>query len=297
MRASARQLEERVAPALVYLGPTIVASIGAWVLFSVVLGGYRHLSWGFLLEAPAKAGREGGIGPVILSTVLLIGVQTAAVFPIAMGMGIFLAEFTAGRERLGTIVRWSLDIQAGIPSIVFGLFGNAFFCEILGLGFSIVAGGLTLACMVLPIAVRAVDEGLRALPIQHRLSAAALGFSRVAIIFKVLIPAAAPALVTGMVLGTTRALSETAALVFTSGYVARTPTSLLDSGRALSVHILDLSMNVGGADGMAQASSLVLLIMLGVLSLVVGILPRIVGRLRRGSQRTIWSAFYRRERA
>jgi phosphate transport system permease protein len=283
-----------LASGLVYVGPVVITAVALSVLASV-LGGIQHLSWHFLVAAPEKAGREGGIGPVIVSTTLLVVVQIAAVFPVAMGMGLFLAEYSSNDSRLGRIIRWSLDIQAGIPSIVFGLFGNALFCEALGMGFSILSGGLTLACMVMPVTVRAIEEGLRAVPREHRLVAAALGFSRFAVIVRVLIPAAAPALVMGTVLGTTRALAETAALIFTSGYVARMPGSLFDSGRALSVHIFDLSMNVGGADGMAQASALVLLTMLTVLSIGVGVVPLLIGRVRAARQRTTWLEFLRQE--
>jgi phosphate transport system permease protein len=160
------------------------------------------------------------------------------------------------------LVRRSLDVLAGVPSIVFGLFGNVFFCKVLGLGFSILSGGLTLACMVLPILIRSTEEGFRAVPNEYRLGAAALGFSRTTTLFQLLLPAAVPGLVVGLVLGIGRAIAETAALIFTSGYVDRMPESLLDSGRALSIHIFDLSMNISGGDANAYASALVLLLLL-----------------------------------
>ena len=156
----------------------------------------------------------------------------------------------------------SLHRSSGVPSIVFGLFGNAFFCKTLGLGFSILSGGLTLACMVLPILIRSTEEGFRAVPTGYRLSAAALGLSRTTTLFHLLLPAAVPGLLVGLVLGMGRAIAETAALIFTSGYVDRMPESLLDSGRALSIHIFDLSMNVSGGDANAYASALVLIVLL-----------------------------------
>lgn len=161
-------------------------------------------------------------------------------------------------DRIGL----SLDILAGVPSIVFGLFGNAFFCVWLGLGFSILSGGLTLACMVLPILIRTAESGLRTVPNDWRLGAAALGISKASALVNVLIPAAAPALVAGLMIGIGRAMAETAALIFTSGYVDRMPTSLLDSGRAISVHIYDLTMNVAGGDRSAYASALALIALL-----------------------------------
>ena len=280
MRAERVRLLALPARALVYASPALIGMVGISLLGSVVLGGARFLSWHFLVAAPERAGRAGGIGPIIVSTALLLLVQAVVVFPLAIGIGIFLAEISSRGRRANGIIRWALDVQAGIPSIVFGLFGNALFCEILGMGFSILAGGLTLACMVLPLTARAAEEGLRAVDPAQKLAAAALGFSPRAVVFRVLLPAAAPAVAVGMILGTTRALAETAALVFTSGYVARMPGSLLDSGRSLSLHILDLSMNVGGADGMAQASALVLVAGVGSLSLTTAALPALMRRLR-----------------
>jgi phosphate transport system permease protein len=130
------------------------------------------------------------------------------------------------------------------------------------LGFSILSGGLTLACMILPIFIRTCERGLFAVNNDWRLAAAGLGMSRASAIWHVLLPAAAPAVVAGLMLGIGRATAETAALIFTSGYVDRAPESLMDSGRALAVHIFDLSMNVAGGDRAAYASALVLVVLI-----------------------------------
>lgn len=160
----------------------------------------------------------------------------------------------------------ALDILAGVPSIVFGLFGNAFFCVTLGLGFSILSGGLTLACMALPLLARATEVSLRSLPAETRQAAAALGLSQGRTILRLLLPAAAPGIAAGLALAMGRALAETAALIFTSGYVDRMPESLHDSGRALSVHIYDLALNVSGGEASAAASALVLVALLVLLN-------------------------------
>lgn len=194
-----------------------------------------------------------------------------------------MAEYAPAGGVFGGVVRGSVNVLAGVPSIVFGLFGNVVFCRVLGLGFSILSGGLTLACMILPILIRATEEGLRGVPEEWRRGAAALGLSRAAVIGRVLLPAAAPAVAVGLVLGIGRAMAETAALIFTSGYVDRWPSSLLDSGRALSVHILDLSMNVPGGDASAYASAVV---MVGVLLAGHSLAVWVMGRwVRRGVER------------
>jgi phosphate transport system permease protein len=120
--------------------------------------------------------------------------------------------------------------------------------------------------MVLPILIRTAEEGLQATPNDYRLTAAALGMSRSAALVHLLLPTATPALVSGLMLGIGRAVAETAALIFTSGYVDRMPDSLFDSGRALSVHIYDLSMNVAGGDASAYSSALVLILLLLIIN-------------------------------
>ncbi len=222
--------------------------------------GIPHLSWEFLSEPPANAGRSGGITSILVSTGLILVVCMVVALPIGLGTAIFLTEYTVETHPLAKFTGRSLDVLASVPSIAFGLFGNAFFCQVLGLGFSILSGGLTLACMVLPILVRTTEQGFRALPYEYRASAAALGLSKRATLVHLLLPAAMPAIIVGFVLGLGRAIAETAALIFTSGYVSRMPESLFDSGRALSIHIYDLSMNVPGGDQAAYATALVLIV-------------------------------------
>ncbi|MEM7793767.1 MAG: phosphate ABC transporter permease PstA [Cyanobacteria bacterium P01_C01_bin.118] len=236
-----------------------IAAIFLWIVLSIVSQGVGQLSLDFLLSEPINAGREGGIAPILMSTLLILGVCLAIALPLGLATALLLAEFTVSDKRLGRWVRRSLDFLAGVPSIVFGLFGSVFFSQVLGLGFSVLSGGLTLACMVLPLLIRATEEGLRSQPNRYRQGAAALGLSKTTTLFKILLPAALPGLMVGIVLSIGRALAETAALIFTSGYVDRFPESLLDSGRALSIHIFDLSMNVPGGDSNAAASALVLL--------------------------------------
>lgn len=239
-----------------------VMAVVGWIIGDILWHGVGQLSWTFLTAATDDAGRAGGIGPILISTLLLLGVCLGVSLPLGLGTAILLAEFTDPHHWFGRLVRRSLDMLAGVPSIVFGLFGNAFFAVLLGMGFSILSGGLTLACMVLPIVIRSVEEGLSAVPQDYRLGAASLGISRTSTLVQLLLPAAMPSLMAGVILGIGRAIAETAALIYTSGYVDRMPISLLDSGRSLSLHIFDLSMNVPGGDRNAYASATVLMILL-----------------------------------
>ena len=250
----------------VWSAALLVAAAFLWLLGDVLWHGAAHLSWSFLTEAPENAGRSGGIGPILVSTLMILAVAVAAAVPLGLATAVWLTEFIRPGSRFGHLVGLSLDVLAGVPSIVLGLFGNAFFCVYLGLGFSILAGGLTLACMVLPIFIRTAEAGLRAVPADWRNGAAALGLSRGAALIHILLPAAAPALAAALMLGIGRAMAETAALIYTSGYVDRMPSSLSDSGRALAVHIYDLSMNVAGGDANAYASALVLITLLVIIN-------------------------------
>lgn len=259
---SATNIRDISFKALIWVSAALVASTFAWILADLVVQGASRIDWAFLVSVPSKAGRSGGIGPILVATLLLLVVAIVAAVPIALATAVLLSEYASRGSRIQVWVGTSLDVLAGMPSIVFGLFGNALFCVWLGMGFSILSGGLTLACMILPVLIRSAETGLRMLPDEWRHGAAALGLSRATLLRTVLLPAAAPALTAGLMLGISRAMAETAALIFTSGYVDRMPSSLMDSGRAISVHIYDLSMNVAGGDQSAYASALVLIAML-----------------------------------
>ncbi len=255
-----------------YLIAAAVAGVLLWILTDMVWKGVQHLSWEFLTAEPSRSGRAGGIAPILASTALILAVAIAAAVPIGLGASVWLAEYSKQSGKPAAGIRLSLDVLAGVPSIVFGLFGNAFFCVFLGLGFSILSGGLTLACMILPIFIRTCERGLFAVNNDWRMAAAGLGMSRISVVWNVLLPAAAPAIVAGLMLGIGRATAETAALIFTSGYVDRMPESLSDSGRALSVHIFDLSMNISGGDEAAYASALVLVVLIVLINVLAVVL-------------------------
>lgn len=250
----------------VWLAVALVIGMFLWMLADLTVHGLAKLNGSFLFDSPESSGRAGGIGPILVSTLLILAVALAAAIPLGLGTAVYLSEYTRSGGPTARLIGMSLDVLASVPSIVFGLFGNAVFCVWLGLGFSILSGGLTLACMMLPIFIRATESGLSAVPTEWRLGAAALGLTRAVALWRVLLPAAAPAMTAGLMLSIGRALAETAALIFTSGYVDRMPGSLFDSGRALAVHIYDLSMNVTGGDASAYGGALVLIVLLLVIN-------------------------------
>jgi len=269
---------ERFAAVSMWLAALIVVGLFAWILLDILFRGFSELSFSFVVGEPEDSGRSGGIGTIIISTLLILAVTLAVAVPLSLATAIALSENQTRSKRFNRLVRRCLDFLAAVPSIVFGLFGNAFFCIYLGMGYSILSGGLTLACMVLPILIRITEQGIRAVPSEYRFAAASLGLSRTTTLFRIVLPSAAPAIGAGLALGIGRALAETAALIFTAGYVTRRPQSLFDSGRSMSVHIYDMAMNVPGGNSRAYATAAVLVLMLLVINAIAMVLGRFASR-------------------
>lgn len=261
-------MAERLFRYSIWFAAISVLLILLWLVQGLLEQGLAKLSFEFLLSEPQNAGRDGGIFSILVATLLILTVTLLAALPLGLASAVWLAEYTATHHFWARKVRLALDVMAGVPSIVFGLFGYAFFGLFMGMGFSILSGGLTLACMILPVFIRTCEIGLRGVNNSWRQGAAALGMPKIKAVWYILLPAALPAISAGLILGIGRATAETAALMFTSGYVDRMPESLMDSGRALSVHIYDLSMNVTGGDAAAQASALILLMVIIVLNML-----------------------------
>ena len=229
------------------------------LLLTLFYEGASLLDWAFLTGVPEQAGRNGGIGPIILSTVWVLLICLALVVPLGLGTALFLVEQVRPDSRLNLSLQWALDGLGAVPSVVFGLFGHRLFVVELGWGYSLLAGGCTLACMVLPLFIRGCEQALRDCPDSYRQAAAGLAISRVGFLRRILLPFAAPGIAAALVLGSGRALAETAVLLFTAGYVMRWPENVFDSGRTLAVHIYDLAMNVSGGSPASAATALVLL--------------------------------------
>jgi phosphate transport system permease protein len=261
---AARLLTPRQAQTLarIALWTMMATAIAILVLIlAFVLGrGLRHISWTFLTAPPGDSGRTGGVMPIIAGTlqVTLLGVATAT--PLGVGTAIYLVEYT--REgRLTRIIRFGAECLAGVPSIIFGLFGFVLFVLTLGMGWSILAGGLTLAFMTLPTLIRTSEEALRAVPAGYREVSLSLGASKWQTIRKVVLPAAFPGILTGLILGLGRAIGETAAVIFTAGSSLphRVPRSLYEGTRTLSVHFYQLAREGISADN-AYATAAVLIL-------------------------------------
>ncbi len=254
---------------LTTLTTAAVLGIVLWLLLGLVLKGAGDLSLAYLLTPPEASGLGGGISSVLVNTLLILSVCLLVVIPLGLACALFLTEMVSPASVAGQATGYCLDVLSGVPSIVFALFGYQLFAITLGLGFSIVAGGLTLACMALPLMVRTSQQAVLRVPADLVEAGHALSLSRAGMLRRVILPSARHGIAAGIVLSIGRTLAETAVLLFTAGYVLRLPGSLLDSGRALSVHIYDLAMHVPGGQPRAASAALVLVALIILTNLAV----------------------------
>lgn len=254
-----------------------LASLSAFIALGVLLyfmisKGSRAISWKFLTEFPRNGMTEGGIYPAIVGSFYLATGAIVAAFPFAIATAIWLAEYA----RTGwwvRVIRIGVNSLAGVPSIVFGLFGLAFFAEMLGFGVCVLSGALALGLLILPIIIRAAEEALRAVPRGFREGAFALGATQWQTVRTVVLPAALPGILTGAILGVSRAVGETAPIMFTAAafYMGRLPRSPFDKVMALPYHIYVMateSPNYWKTQDLQFGTALVLLAL--VLSLNIG---------------------------
>ena len=212
------------------------------IIYFLVANGWRAINWTFLTSPPLESMTQGGILPCIIGTALL-GIGSML---IALPMGIFSAIYLAEYATPGTLVnliRLGINNLAGVPSVVFGLFGLAFFVVVMQMGVSLIAGCFTLAAMSLPLVIASTEEALRSVPDTYREASLALGATKWQTTYRVVIPAALPSILTGAILALSRVAGETAPIMFTAAvfYTPNLPGSVFDEIMALPYHIYVLA--------------------------------------------------------
>jgi phosphate transport system permease protein len=258
-----------------------MATIGCLILilFFILKEGVPSINWEFITAYPEAMGREGGIFPTIVGSIYLTALSILIAAPVGVGAAVYLTEYT--REGIVTkIIRFATETLAGIPSIIFGLFGFAFLVTFLKLGFSLLSGSITMALMLLPTIIRTSEEAIKAVPDSYREGSLALGATKWVTIVRVVIPAALPGIVTGLVLSIGRAIGETAAVWLTVGGALRLPTSVMDSARPMTLHLYTLASE-GLSLPRAYATASVLIISIWLINTAAGlIMSRFSLRLR-----------------
>jgi len=249
----------------------VVSGILGGLLAVLLLRGAPGLTLGFLFQMSSKAGRAGGLLPVLVSTGLLVGGALVLSVPLGVGAALYLQECAPDSNgRLVSILRVLIEALAGVPSILFGLFGFSLFVIRLGWGWSIAAGSATLCLMLLPTLIRTAEESLIAVPRDLREGALALGSTRWETIRRITLPGAAPGILTGVILGLGRALGETAAVLLTAGSDLHIPASVSDPGRSLAVHLYLLATE-GLSDGRAYTTALVLVLTVLLVNMIANL--------------------------
>ena len=238
------RLDPKVEQGLVKAALQVMTAVTVFVLIFIIVfilrKGISVLDFSFLTRNPVDMGRGGGIFSTIVGTLVLTLVAVLIAAPLGVGTAIFLTEYT-WENRMTRIIRFGADCLAGIPSIIFGLFGFILFVTKLGFGWSVLSGGLTLAFMILPTIIRTSEEAIKSVPATYRQVSFSLGSTRWQMVTRVVLPAALPGIVTGIILSIGRSIGETAAVIFTAGSALHLPTSIFSSSRTMAVHFYILA--------------------------------------------------------
>jgi len=274
--------EQRVAKVFIWGGGAITVTILIGIVLYVLIQGLPVINIEFL-TTPPQGGLtgEGGISTAIVGTLYLLGITLAILVVPGIGAGIYLAEY-ARDNRLTRAVRYAVEVLAGVPSIVFGLFGFALFVTALHFNFSILSGALTLVCLLLPTLIRTTEESIRAVPRSYREASLAMGASKWQTIVRVVLPAALPGIMTGVILCAGRIVEETACLYVTMGGSSGMPTSLLSPGRTLSLHLYYLVSDTRAFDKAMATGAVLIVIIIIVNALTNWLSHRFVVKMRGG---------------
>jgi len=285
-----RNLTQKGAFSIMWLAAAL--SVGAMLLVVgyVFVQGLPQISPDFFTTPPRGGlSGEGGISSTIIATVYLVICTLVVATPLGVGAGIFLVEYadnfrSRAAIKLVSLARFGVETLAGVPSIIFGLFGYALFVTAMHFGFSILSAALAGACLVIPVIIRTTEEALKSVPQSYREASFAMGASRWETIWKVVLPSAVTGISTGLILSAGRIVSETAVFYVTLGGSYRTPTSIMSSGRTMALHVYYLAMETRAFDK-AMATGAVLVVLIIIINLVINLISRRLsaGNGRRGA--------------
>ncbi|MCG6279363.1 phosphate ABC transporter permease PstA [Vibrio vulnificus] len=271
-----RQVKDNILNALVWAAAALTVGFLFWIIWYILSNGLQHVDWNFISDNYTRTGEEHGIFPMIISTIYMVVASIAVAAPLGIMTAIYLTEYAKVGSRLVKVIRFCTESLAGIPSIIFGLFGMTFFVAILGLGFSILSGALTLSILILPVIIRTTEEALMAVPQTYREGSYGLGASKIYTIWRLILPSAMPGILTSVILSIGRVIGESAPVFLTAGMVARIPGSLLDSGRTLTVHLYKLTTELFTIEEWNQAygTATVLIVVVLLINMVTKLIAK-----------------------
>lgn len=260
MRNNAKT-SQNIAITLIWTAALLVMVVLFSIIIYILMKGIPMINWQFLTQIPRNMGRSGGISSSIVGTLLVTAVAVIVATPFGIGTAVYLTEYT--REgRITRIIRFSAESLAGIPSIVYGLFGFIFFVIYLQMGWSILSGGLTMAIMILPTIIRTTEEAIRTVPQLYREVGFSLGATKWQSITKTVLPSALPGIVNGVILSIGRCVAETAAVMLTAGSTLRMPTSIFAPTRTMAVHFYILAREGISMDNAYGTAALLIILIL-----------------------------------
>ncbi|MCI8348413.1 MAG: phosphate ABC transporter permease PstA [Firmicutes bacterium] len=257
---------------LVWLSMAITLAVLASLIAYIVYNGVPNLTLPGLFDWEYNS-ENVSMMPAIINTVIMTGLSLALAVPMGVFAAIYLVEYARRGNRLVKIVRITAETLAGIPSIVYGLFGYVLFVITLGWGYTLLSGAITLAIMILPLIMRTTEEALISVPDSFREGSFGLGAGKLRTVFKIVLPSASPGILAGTILAIGRIVGESAALIFTAGTNPVVPDSLFASTRTLSVHMYAL-MNEGLYTPQAYATAVVLLIVVVLINSLSGVVAK-----------------------
>lgn len=256
----ARKKKDNLLVSLVYLSAIITVGLLVVIVGFIFIKGIAKISPNFLF-ADYSASGNGGILPMIMTTVYMVLVSILVATPIGILAAVYLQEY-AKQGKLVRVIRFATECLAGIPSIVYGLFGGIFFVVALKLQYSILSGGLTVAIIILPTIIRSTEEALKTVPDGYREASLALGSTKFQTLYKVVLPSAIPGILSGVILSVGRVVGESAAILLTAGTVAQMPGGIFDSARNLTVHAYLLTKEKGDIASAASIGIVLIFIVL-----------------------------------
>ncbi|WP_120511093.1 phosphate ABC transporter permease PstA [Photobacterium salinisoli] len=239
-----QQLKDKIYLCVIWTSATVTVGFLLWVVWYILSNGLAYVDWTFISSNYTTLGEESGIWPMIVATLYMVLASILVAAPMGIMTAIYLTEYAKVGSRLVKVIRFCTESLAGIPSIIYGLFGMTFFVVVLGFGFSILSGALTLSILILPVIIRTTEEALMAVPQTYREGSYGLGASKIYTIWRLILPSAMPGIVTSIILSVGRVIGESAPVFMTAGMVARLPESLMDSGRTLTVHLYKLTQEL-----------------------------------------------------
>ncbi|MEZ7515518.1 phosphate ABC transporter permease PstA [Flavobacterium frigidarium] len=280
--AKKKKRSQNIAFGLFTLTSYAIVALLFVILAFIVIKGIGVISWEFISEMPKNGMTEGGIFPAIVGTLCLVLVSMVFAFPVGVLAAIYMNEYVRD-GILKKIIKQMTNNLAGVPSIVFGLFGMSLFVNKMGFGDSILAGGLTLGLLVLPIVIRTTEESLKAVDDTFRQASLGLGASKWETTSKVVFPIAFPNVITGLILSIGRVSGETAPILFTVAayFLPKLPTSIFDQAMALPYHLYVISTsgtNIEASRAMAYGTALVLIIIVLISNLLANALRKYYGK-------------------